>query len=304
MPANPVLASKDPSILLDRIRQTFPDITWGKFKFIDVGWDHEVIQLDDKFIFRFPNSIEYVSSLHDEVRLLAFLKDHIQAQIPSYSYVPEDSSFGGYAMLKGKELSLDYFANLSQAHQHKVAKDIADFLTDLHSLDTAAMEQFNIQSESDFAGYGDIVAEADKYIKPNLSDNDYQTVNKMLTAIIPLLEYPQPARLIHGDIAPKHLIWNDVTERVGFIDFSDRIISDPAYDFAELYTYSESFVDKVYELYKGLDKNEQFLKRAKAYMKAIGVHSLANAYRSDKITVEEAMQLVRIGIPLQIGSME
>lgn len=302
MPTNPILATKDPSILLDRIRQSFPGLSWKEFKFIDVGWDHEVIQLDNRFIFRFPNSTEYLSLLRDEVELLAYLKDRIRAHTPLYSYVPDDFSFGGYAMLTGKELSLEYFTDLSEAQQDKAAKDIADFLSNLHSLDTTNLGQFNISSKPDFAGYGNIINEADEYLKPNLSDSEYKTIAKMLNDIVPILDYPQPARLIHGDIAPKHLIWDNDKEAVSFIDFSDRAISDPAYDFAELYTYGESFVNEIYVLYQGPDKNGQFLKRAKAYMKAIGVHSLANAYHSDRITSEEAMQLVRIGASLQINS--
>lgn len=301
MPTNPVLATKDPSVLLDRIRQYFPELSWEKCTFIDAGWDHEVIQLDEKYIFRFPNSTEYLSMLHDEIKLLAHLKDHTHAHIPFYSYIPEDFSFGGYAMLQGEDLSLERFNKLSETQQDSAAKNIADFLSDLHSLDAKTLGQCNIRSELDFAGYANVATEADEYLKPNLPANEYSTILKMLNDITPAQDYTQPARLIHGDIAPKHLIWNDATEIISFIDFSDRIISDPAYDFAELYTYGELFVSKVYELYQGPDKNEQFLKRAKAYMKAIGVHSLANAYRSDKITPEEAMKLVNIGMPLHIN---
>lgn len=300
MPTNPVLATKAASVLLWRIQKSFPNLKWQEFKFIDAGWDHEIIQLDNKYIFRFPNSPKYVAMLRDEIELLAYLSDRVRARIPYYSYVAKDFSFGGYIMLPGEALSTERFHTLSEAQQNKAAKDIAEFLTDIHSINTAQLDKFSVGIEADFAGYGNVVAEADEYLKPNLSKDDYQVIVEMLNDIVLVQKYPRPLRLIHDDIAPKHLIWDDTTEKVGFIDFSDRVISDPAYDFAELYTYGEAFVDKVYELYQGTDKNEQFLSRAKAYMKAIGIHSLANTYRTEKMQHSEAMRLLKIGVGLNM----
>lgn len=300
MPTNPVLATKDSSVLLDRIRQSFPDLNWKEFKFIDAGWDHEVIQLDDKYIFRFPNSHEYLSVLKDEIKLLAYLADHTQARIPRYSYVANDASFAGYSMVPGQELGLEDFNSLDPVERETVANNVAEFLSDLHTTNTTELSDFNIGSEKPFGGYDDVDDEALEYIKPSLSDNEYIPIDVMLKDIAGAQKYPQPARLTHGDIAPRHLLWDG--KAVGFIDFSDRSISDPAVDFAELYTYGEGFVQRVYELYRGPDKASYFLDRAKAYMKAIGIHALANAYRSGRITHGEAMRLVQIGVSLQVGS--
>jgi aminoglycoside 2''-phosphotransferase len=300
MLANPVLATKDPSILLGRIKQAFPELSWQEFKFIDVGWDHEVMQLDDKYIFRFPNSNEYLPILKDEIKLLTYLADHTQSRIPQYKYVADDASFAGYDMLPGTDLSPEVFNNLNTDDRDAVAINIATFLSDLHSVDINELAQFNICSEKPFGGYDDVDDLARKYLKPNLSIDEYQLIDKMLTDIATVQKYPQPARLTHGDIAPKHLLWDGKT--VSFIDFSDRSISDPAMDFAELYTYGDEFVQQVYELYHGPDKASHFINRAKAYIKAISIHALSNFYRSDKITHDEAMQLVQIGAPLQINS--
>jgi aminoglycoside 2''-phosphotransferase len=300
MSTNPVLATKDSSILLNRIKQAFPELSWHKSKFIDVGWDHEVIQLDDKYIFRFPSSHEYLPVLRDEVKLLSYLADHTQARIPQYKYVAKDASFAGYDMLPGSELSIEVFNNLNTNEREAVANDIATFLSDLHSIDINELSQFNIGLEKPFGGYDDVDDLVLKYLKPNVSADEYQTINKMLSDIASVQVYTQPARLTHGDIAPKHLIWDG--ESVSFIDFSDRSISDPAMDFAELYTYGDEFVRQVYELYRAPDKAPHFLDRAKAYMKAIGIHALSNFYRSNRITHNEAMQLVDIGSRLQMES--
>lgn len=298
MPTDSSLATKDPNILLGRIKKHFPELDWGKYTFIDVGWDHEVIQLDDKYIFRFPNSPEYQSVLRDEIRLLSYLSDHTATLIPDYTYVPQDFSFGGYLMLQGESVSSELFGSMPKKSQNMLAGEIANFLSDLHSVQVDDLAEFNVGFETEFAGYTDVDAEADEYLKPNLSVADYRPIADMLIDIEVVKQFAQPSCLIHGDMAPKHIIWDAETKSVGLIDFSDRSISDPAYDFAELYTYGEPFVDNVYALYKSPHKNDKFLRRAKAYMKAIGIHSLANTYRTEKMQYDEAEKLLKIGMAL------
>lgn len=300
MPTKPVFATNNPEVLLDRIKKEFPKITWNEYKFINVGWDHEVIQLDNKYIFRFPNSKEYLPVLRGEIELLDYLGSKTKSRIPQYNYVAKDFSFGGYKILPGKELSLESFNSLYEGQQDIIAKDIADFLSDLHSIPLKELERFGISSEKPFGGYETVDEFAIKYLKPNLSSKDYDTVSEMVNDFNRVKRYRQPDCLTHGDIAPKHLIWDDPNEVVGFIDFSDRSISDPAIDFAELYTYGEGFVERVYKLYESPYKHPQFLTRAKAYMKAIGINSLVNTYRTDRISTPEAMELLNIGAGLKI----
>ena len=298
MPTNPSLATKDPEILLNRIRVAFPDLDWKQSIFIETGWDHEVIQLDERYIFRFPNSPEYLSVLRDEIKLLDYLGQHLSTAIPKYKYVSEDYAFGGYAMLKGMSLERELFDEMSTSQQEKVAKQVAIFMTQLHAVDIKDLSKFSIATEPDFAGYGDVSTEAKKYLEPNIREESYKQITGMLTDIELLIKESQPTCLIHGDVAPKHIIWSPETEAIGVIDFSDRSISDPAYDFAELYSYGEAFVDKVYNSYQSIHKNDRFLLRAKAFMKAIGIHSLANSYRTDKIQRKEAERLLGIGLRL------
>ena len=42
MPESTELVSTDPQILLNRIKTTFPEISWSTYKYIDEGWDDQV----------------------------------------------------------------------------------------------------------------------------------------------------------------------------------------------------------------------------------------------------------------------
>ena len=246
MPTNPLLATRDPQLLIARIKNGFPDLIWGRYKFIDLGWDHEIIQLDEKYICRFPNSYEYLPMLRYEIDLLTFLATKTKSQIPHYSFIALDHSFGGYEMLPGVPLSPELFNSIGSRAQDIIAKNIADFLTDFHSIDVVELTKFNISAEKPFGSDDDIHELALTHLKSNLSTSQYAPIQAMLEDIDKATKYEQPGRLTHGDIAPKHLIWDHLNEILGFIDFSDRCVSDPALDFAELYTYGEKFVNKVY----------------------------------------------------------
>ena len=297
MSTNDTLATDNPAILLGRIKLNFPEISWNNHAFINAGWDHEVIQLDDKYIFRFPKSPEYLSKLRDEIELLAYLGKRLETIIPQYLFIPQDYSFGGYSMIEGKSLEPELLKGIMN-EPDLIAKGIATFLSELHALNIEELTKFNVTTKLDFAGYGDVAVEAEKYLKPNLAPDHYKQIHTMLDKIEIAKRSLQPACLIHGDLAPKHIIWKQKTKTIGLIDFSDRSISDPAYDLAELYSYGEAFVDKVYSLYESPYKNDLFLLRAKAYMQAIGIHSLVNAYRTDKIPLKEAEKLLSIGLTL------
>ena len=168
MPTNPVFATKDPLVLLARIEREFPQLSWSDYKFIDRGWDHEVIQLDNEYIFRFPNSREYLPLLRDEIRILQYLSKNTTARIPHYSYVAKDFSFGGYKMLSGTELTVEMFNRLHEGIKDIVAVDIANFLTELHSIALDELAQFNIGTEKPFGGYN----EDDEHVEMDEQEED------------------------------------------------------------------------------------------------------------------------------------
>lgn len=44
---------------LQKIKKEFPNLSWKNYQFVNHGYDHAVIILDRKIIFRFPKSNEY-----------------------------------------------------------------------------------------------------------------------------------------------------------------------------------------------------------------------------------------------------
>jgi hypothetical protein len=78
---------------------------------------------------------------------------------------------------------------------------------------------------------------------------------------------------------------------LGIIDFSDSIISDPARDFAALFSYGENFVRSVLSFYQTTSDSDIY-ERAQIYYQDMAIKLLALAYKGSKfITKKDAKRL-------------
>ncbi len=89
--------------LIQRIKDEFPELSWNRYRYVDTGWDHEVIILDEHLVFRIPRG--YQDELTNEIRFLNYLKSRVEIGIPVYKYVSKDECLAGYPFLYGEELS-------------------------------------------------------------------------------------------------------------------------------------------------------------------------------------------------------
>ena len=282
------LATHNPEGLVRRIQKEFPNLKISSYDFIDRGWDHEVLLINNKFIFRFPNSKEYLKKLKNEVQFLNFFAPKTSAKVPLYKFVAKDFSFGGYEMIPGKEVLKGFFDELGPK-QDALAKQIGSFLSDLHNLSESNIHPFteiaiNLEKEQQT----ELHANLEKYLVPDLTKGELQSAQSALREADDALSSQPVTSFTHHDVTDRHLLWDTDNEQLGIIDFSDMCPGDPAFDFAELFAYGLSFVRKVYEYYDG-PKDASFLQRALAYQRRVGVFMLINSFRKeDKITFEEA----------------
>ncbi len=277
----------DPKTLLKRIKGSFPDIGWGSYVYIDEGWDHEVIILDNKLVFRFPNDAQY--SLKNETEVLKNLKSLVPLAIPDYSFIAPDFSFVGYKLIAGQVLSKEFFDSLSVDSRTEIAKQLAGFLSALHKIPLDSPYLSLVEKASMRQFQNEVRQQTTEYLKPVLGSQDLSLVMEIIEKIDLLLAKPLPSVFLHGDVYSRHLLWDTDTNKLGIIDFSDMYIGDPAYDFAELHEYGQQFVYEVYKYYSG-PKDETFLDRAWAYQRWVGVFMMTDHFVYGKTPFEEARQ--------------
>jgi aminoglycoside 2''-phosphotransferase len=224
---------------LKKIKGFFPDISFASAELVTVGWDHDVMILDDKYVFRFPKNGKDKESFKREVLFLDHFATEVQISVPSYIYKAPDFSFGGYSILKGTELS---------------------------STPTDVLNKIGIVEKPEGYRWGK------KYSEQILIALREKIFSKLASAEIAWIEHqfktflslqpPESLTITHGDFNSKHILINPEDGVVtGIFDFGNIGMSDPAFDFGGFWYFSESFVKQVLSYYKhGTDKD--FIKRS------------------------------------------
>ncbi len=267
--------------LLSKIRKEFPSLKWKKAEHNIEGWDHFVIILDNKYVFRFPRTKQYLKALKNEILLLEYLKDKVNILIPQYAYIAKDKSFAGYSLIPGTQLRKKVFKLVSNKAKHTLAKQIADFLSSLHKISQKDVEKYGVKIVNTQKQYKELIINTNKYIFPRVSKKDQLLINNYLKEFKNYLKFPKKV-LAHNDLYSKHILLGENKKHIsGIIDFSDRKIDDPARDFTEMWDYGEKFTLEVYKHYKG-PKDKDFLKRSMMYYKRIPLWTMISPFQGGR----------------------
>jgi aminoglycoside 2''-phosphotransferase len=249
-----------------KIKREFPGLTWKNYEYINHGYDHAVIILDKKIVFRFPKSNKYKKILKDEIILLDYLNKRITANIPDYYSSAKNYSFAAYHFLQGRELTVHRFKKLPLVKTKDIAKQLALFLTQLHSIKQRGLKKFKIEKENGPKYFQTLVKDSKKQIFPGLKKSEQKALDKYFKQLHHMLSLKRPSTLIHNDLSDDHILLGKT--KISIIDFSDRVIGDSARDFAWLWIYGNNFIKQVYKMYQG-KKDKDFLSRSKTYLKII-----------------------------------
>jgi aminoglycoside phosphotransferase (APT) family kinase protein len=269
--------------LAERIRIEFPELQWEEYRYVDVGVDHEVIILDEQWVFRIPRN--HADDLSNEIGLLNYLADRVEAGIPVYQYVSNDQCLAGYPFLEGRELSREVFAGMTAADQQCAAEQLARFLTDFHGIPIDDVSAFNLPYEQKPAI--DLKISLD-VLSPIFGTSITPAVTSFVDQFNSEFDSDCPTVFLHGELNWEHIMWDESRGRVNSIDISACVIGDPARDFAELWSYGERFIQQVYQLYNG-PKYSALLRRAALIYKAMPINALKYWVSADREVPESSI---------------
>jgi len=277
---------------LPKIRDSFPQLEWQQHRVLTHGWDHIVIVLDDKIVFRFPKEEEYRDQFQDEIRLLHYLKKRIEVGIPQYNYVSEDRSFAGYCMLGGRELTCSRFRRLPAADKDAVAGQLAGFISTLHATPQAIITKCSVRTENHEKAYHNLVRDTRELLFPRFRTEDIQLVEQYFGGLRHALSHDYSHVLTHNDLTSEHILWDSRSKRINIIDFSDRALGDPASDLAGLLEYGAEFTEKVFGLYSGR-RDDWMLKRARLYSMRIPLSIMIASMHGFPCTFEQGYTMYK-----------
>lgn len=252
--------------LIKKLKTAFPQIHFKKAKLITKGWDHDVLVLDDKLVVRFAKAKLYKNSFAREVKFLKEFSKISNIRIPNYTFFSKEKNFGGYEMIKGKELTPRMYKKLPQVKKQKIIKELAKFLTILHALPLKKAKAYGFKFTG-YEGWEKSLNEKRKWFEKeffpkmtqHLTSDQNRFVKKFMEHFCTSQHKIKPV-LGHYDLSHDHIIMNNDGTISGIIDFGDVSISDPANEFNGFWDYDPKLPKQIYKYYQG-HKDPTFLQR-------------------------------------------
>ncbi len=195
-------------------------------------------------------------------------------------------------MLEGKELTASRFQNLTASEKNIVAKQLAEFITALHKTPRAIIRKCKVRKENQLKNYKEFARDVKRIIFPHLSENEVNTIMDFLYELKATLSHNHPNVLVHNDLGGEHILWDSKNKQINIIDFSDRVIGDPASDFTGLHEYGNEFVKKVFDLYDG-KKDKQMLYRSRLYYKRIPIFIMKDSFQGYPCKFKDGYRLFK-----------
>ncbi|MCU1473891.1 phosphotransferase [Amnibacterium sp.] len=238
--------AKDPPLgeagAVELLRRTWPWLRWRSLRYIDDGWDHEVLVLDDRLVVRIPNEDPYRRMLATERVLLDRLSGAVRAALPVVRWTAGER-ISVHRYVNGAHLTPERFGALPDRDRDEIADQLAEVLTAIHELAPADLLEtapWTVEEE-----HAEVVQLAANGLPGLLTSAELAAVEGILADVPALLAAAPAPVLLHGDVYEDHLLWDAGARRLGLIDFSDLSTGDPAIDFAELVDYGLPFLEDV-----------------------------------------------------------
>lgn len=267
--------------LLKQIKKYFPLVKWKTTRYINSGYDNDLIILDNALAFRFPKNNYSKKIFKKEIGILGVIKKQVSISVPDYIYVSKDYSCGAYPLIKGWGLTINKYRSLSKRQKRNLAKQIAVFLTQLHATSLASVKRFNISERFPDKELAKLHKEARKYLYFSFSQKEQDVFENFFSDLSVIFKHKYKKVLVHGDFSGDHFIINTKNKLEGIIDFTDKAIHDPAFDFIFLWHFGPKFIKFVYRNYAGAGK-KGLIKRSNLYARASAIWNMVHSKKKRK----------------------
>jgi aminoglycoside 2''-phosphotransferase len=224
------------------------------------GQYHDVIFINEAWVFRFPRQREGVARLQVETRLLRALQGRLPLPIPDPHFERFDPpvpglACTGYPRLPGDPLDSAAVDRLRDPWaRDDLSAQLARFLRALHSIPLSELgEAFpeGITVQDGRAGWEAMYAEVREHLLPAMRPDARVAVREHFEAYLddPALQRFDPC-LRHGDFGGSNILWDAThTALTGVIDFSACAPGDPAFDLASVATLGQDLWERILPRY-------------------------------------------------------
>lgn len=261
------MATNKAETLYEHLCRRHPELAGQRYRVVSSSMQNLAIVVGERIVFRFPLTSD-TASLRLEQRMLPKLVNHLPLPIPQFRYASgrkDKIVYVGYPIIPGVPLEAERLDKLDELQQQAAAKQIADFLTALHTFTGDSMtrvdkQQFRAEWRKNWSGYY-------RALEQNVFPKIDRELRLWIMQVFFEFLYPsdhfrfQPC-LLHGDFKNDHIFHDPKTGKLtGIIDFGSLRMGDPAFDFHDIVlSYGEPFTRSVLDRYQG-PADRTFLRR-------------------------------------------
>ncbi|MFX1378628.1 MAG: phosphotransferase family protein [Promethearchaeota archaeon] len=239
----------------------FPDIRESDIRFFYHG-TYNVYEVKHHYIFRIPDktfrNIKGIRLIQNELKMLYHIQKYVSVPIPEPIYISLDSDcpLMGYEKIEGIPLSR-CFCKASQNEKLRTAREIGEFLSDLHS-DDLYQSALRNQIVDDIFSCEKYKAEWENYFERAknkifrlLNPNQKNWIKNLFNTFLNKeANFDFRYSIIHGDFDITNILVDPHTFKItGIVDFEESRIYDPAYDFL-FYDEGDNFLKEIFLSYR------------------------------------------------------
>jgi aminoglycoside 2''-phosphotransferase len=259
-----------PPHVREALRAAVPDADLGAAEPLGEGWGSTAYRVSDPsgdWVVRVPKP-EARWAVGDLVRELRLLPALVHWGLPAPRDARAVRDDGGrlvaalHRLVEGRPLSARDLQEPAGAD--RLARQLGGLLTRLHAF---PREQALALGVRELDLWNDQYAEMVEFCLPLLDARSSEWLEARVEHFHATGGMGGAARvLVHGDIAPQHLLLDAAANLAGVIDFGDAMIADPALDFAGLLNgLPREFMERVLNCY-AREIDPQLRRRARFYI--------------------------------------
>lgn len=254
----------------ERISQIYPTLVVNSLRTNDEGLVNDVVIVNEDTVFRFAKNEYGVRVLANELRVMNLIRNRIELAVPEPFYRSEDAI--AYPLLDGITLSRNLVLSLGETDRQAVADQLGRFLRTLHTFpltDTLQCEIAPTPAPCRYADWIGIRQQVEEHVWPLLMAHQRTWAQHLFDNVLQDPKaFDYASVLIHGDLGPYHLLFDDANRRLtGILDFGVAGLGDSALDIGILLNvYGETFVSLMLAVYPEM---EALLPRARFYAQTV-----------------------------------
>jgi aminoglycoside phosphotransferase (APT) family kinase protein len=252
----------------------FPDLADRQFTLAGSGLDNLVLDVAGKWIVRLPRRANIQQHFAGEVALLAELADLLSVPVPRPELSPNNLAAAvRYRKLPGTRLD----EHLDGPHRLTLADRLGRFLSELHDFPASRARELGVRAydpSSWLEQFRIFYANARLRAFPLLNPRERKRAGDLIESyVVDDAKLSFTPSLMHGDLAPEHVLCNNAGLITGVIDWTDARIGDAAVDLAWLVHGTDSeFASAVLASYPAKDPG--MVERARFYYQVVPWHVL------------------------------